>query len=149
MWDLLLVTLAKLVAAIAQPILRWRARTEGPRQRKRIAGMTLTPLARADAGARIRVAGTVEAVAAAGPRALAFFVRDDDGARALVQPASAAGIWSADGATLAAVAAGDRVDVVGVARHADPRIDRELAGDDAARLVFAGSEANPLFIVRR
>jgi hypothetical protein len=148
MWDLLLVTIAKLVAAIAQPILRWRARTAGPRQRRRIATMTTTPIASADAGPCIRVAGTVEAAAAAGARALAFFVRDDDGARALVQPASAAGIWSADGSTLAAVAPGDRVDVVGVARRPDPRVDRELAGSEA-RLVFAGSEANPLFIVRR
>jgi hypothetical protein len=41
----------------------------------------------------------------------------------------------------------DRVDVGGVARHPDPRLDRELAGSDAA-LVFAGSEAHPLFIIR-
>ncbi len=150
MWDLLLVTLAKLVAAIAQPILRWRARTEGPRQRKRIAAMATTPIATADAGIRVRVAGTVEAAAAAGARALAFFVRDDDGARALVQPGSAAGIWSADGQAVPAVAAGDRVDIVGVARAADARIDRELAtSNDGTRLVFAGSELHPLFIIRR
>ena len=148
MWDLLLVTLAKLVTALAQPVLRWRARTEGPRQRKRIATMATTPIAAAPTGARVRVAGTVEAAAAAGPRARAFFVRDDGGARALVQPASAAGIWTGDGAALDTIAAGDRVDVVGVARAPDPRVDREL-GPGEARLVFAGSEAAPLFIIRR
>ena len=136
--NILLVTLAKLVAAIAQPILRWRARTEGPRQRKRIAAMTTTPIAGAEAGPRVRVAGTVEATAAAGLRALAFFVRDDDGARALVQPRRRPrGIWSADGTTLAAVApGGNRVDIVGVTPP-NPRVDRELAapGNDGARLV--------------
>lgn len=148
MWDLLLVAVARLVTALAQPVLRWRARTEGPRQRKRIASMATTPMATAPAGARVRVGGTVEAAPAGGPRARAFVVRDDDGARALVQPASAAGIWSGDGAALDAVAPGDRVDVVGVARPPDARVDREL-GTSEARLVFAGSEAAPLFIIRR
>ena len=145
MWDLLLVTIAKLVTALAQPVLRWRARTEGPRQRKRIAAMATTPLAEARAGVRVRVAGVVEPAAS---RSGAFFVRDGDGTRVLVQPASAAGVWSGDGATLAAVAPGDRVDVVGVARAPDARVDREL-GDGGARLVFAGSEAHPLFVIRR
>src|SRR5262249_36261112 len=104
-------------------------------------------IASAPPGTRIRVAGTVEP-AAAGPRARAFLVRDDGGARALVQPASAAGIWSTAGDALDAVAAGDRVDVVGGARTPDPRVDRGLQPSDA-RLVFAGSEAAPLFIIRR
>ena len=148
MWDLLLVTLAKLVTALAQPILRWRARGEGPRQRKRIATMATTPIAAALAGARVRVSGIVEP---APSRGAAFFVRDDAGTRALVQPASAAGAWSSDGAALGgALAAGDRVEVVGVARAADRAIDRELADANTdARLVFAGSEAHPLFIIRR
>ncbi|HEX9101468.1 MAG TPA: hypothetical protein VF997_04655, partial [Polyangia bacterium] len=90
-------------------------------------------------------AGIVEPAAA---RGAPFFVRDGDGTRALVQPASAAGVWASDGTALAAVAAGDRVDVVGVARAPDRRIDRELDDGDA-RLVFAGSEAHPLFIIRR
>ena len=146
MWDLLLVTFAKLVTALAQPILRWRARGEGPRQRKRIAEMAMTPIAAAVAGARVRVAGTVEP---AGARGAAFFVRDVDGARALVQPASAAGVWATDGTVLDRVGAGDRVEVVGVARAPDRRVDRELGDGGAARLVFAGSEAHPLFIIRR
>jgi hypothetical protein len=146
MWDLLLVALAKLVTAIAQPILRWRARGEGPRQRKRIATMAATPIAAAVAGARVRVSGIVEP---APSRGAAFFVRDDAGTWALVQPASAAGLWSSDGADLAAPAAGDRVDVVGVARAANRAIDRELGAHAETRLVFAGSEAHPLFIIRR
>jgi hypothetical protein len=146
MWDLLLVTLAKLVTAIAQPILRWRARTEGPRQRKRIAAMATTPIAAAAAGARVRISGVVEP---AESRGAAFFVRDDDGGRALVQPASAAGVWLSDGVEAGALAGGDRVDVVGVARAANRAIDRELAAHADTRLVFAGSEAQPLFIIRR
>ena len=145
MWDLLLVTFAKLVSALAQPVLRWRARTEAPRQRKRIGQMPTTPIGTAIAGARVRVAGTVEP---AGARGAAFFVRDADGACALVHPAAAAGVWAPDGTVLSTVAAGDRVDVVGVARAPDRRVDRELA-DGGARLVFAGSEAHPLFIIRR
>jgi hypothetical protein len=145
MWDLLLVTFAKLVSALAQPVLRWRARTEAPRQRKRIGQMATTPIGAATAGARVRVAGTVEP---AGARGDAFFVVDADGARALVQPAAAAGVWASDGTPLSMVAAGDRVDVVGVGRAPDRRVDRELVGG-GARLVFAGSEAHPLFIVRR
>lgn len=149
MWDLLLVTLAKLVSALAQPVLRRRARTFAPRERKRIAQMTTTPIGAAVAGARVRVAGTVEPAPAAGPaRAAAFFVRDADGSRALVQPAAAAGVWAGGGSALTTVAAGERVDVVGVARTPDRRVDRELADGDT-RLVFAGSEAHPLFIIRR
>ncbi|MGZ3405620.1 MAG: hypothetical protein ACXVAN_04185 [Polyangia bacterium] len=148
MWDLLLVTLAKLVSAVAQPILRWRARTEAPRQRKRIAAMATTPIAAVVAGARVRIAGVVEELTSRGG---AFFVRDGAGARALVQPASAAGGWSAhaDGAGSGTLAAGDRVDVGGVARAADRAIDRELDAHADTRLVFAGSEAHPLFIIRR
>lgn len=145
MWDLLLVTLAKLVSALAQPVLRWRARTAAPRQRKRIGQMATTPIGAAVAGARVRIAGTVETV---GARGAASFVRDEDGTRALVQPAAAAGVWASDGTVLSTVAAGDRVDVVGVARAPDRRVDREL-GDGGARLVFAGSEAHPLFVIRR
>lgn len=146
MWDLLLVTLAKLVSALAQPVLRWRARTAGPRQRKRIASMTTTPIAAALAGARVRISGVVEPAASRGG---AFFVRDDAGSRALVQPASAAGVWSSAGGPSSAPTAGDRVDVVGVARAANGAIDRELDAHADTRLVFAGSEAHPLFIIRR
>ena len=144
MWDLLLVTLAKLVSAVAQPVLRWRARTEAPRQRKRIATMATTPIAAAAAGARVRIAGVVEA--AGSSRSAAFFVRDAAGQRALVQPGAAAGVWSRDGSA-ASVVPGDRVDVVGVARAASRAIDRELDEHADARLVFAGSEAHPLFII--
>lgn len=146
MWDFFLVTLAKLVSALAQPVLRWRARAEGPRQRKRIEAMPTTPLAGAPVGARVRVAGIVEPARAPSGRG-AWIVRGEDGATALVQPASAAAIWSADGVALDGVAAGDRVEVVGVARAPHPAIDRELQGGE--RLVFAGSEAQPLFIIRR
>jgi hypothetical protein len=148
LWDLLFVTLAKGVTAAAQPVLRWRERTEGPRQRARIAAMPTTPIADVVAGPRVRIAGAVEPLAS---RTGAFLVRDGSGAAALVQPASAAGIWSSDGQAVAPPAAGDHVDVVGVARAADARIDRELVGAAAAdtRVVFAGSELHRLFILRR
>ncbi|MCU1281369.1 MAG: hypothetical protein JWM53_4915, partial [bacterium] len=91
LWDLLFVSLAKGVSAVAQPVLRWRARTEGPRQRARIAAMPTTPIAAAPSGLRVRIAGTVTPLPS---RTGAFLVRDGSGAAALVQPASAAGIWS-------------------------------------------------------
>jgi hypothetical protein len=37
---------------------------------------------------------------------------------------------------------------MGMPRRPDPAIDRELAQRAEARLVFAGGEAHPLFIVR-
>ncbi len=146
LWDLLFVTLAKGVTAAAQPVLRWRARTEGPRQRARIAAMPTTPIAEVAAGVRVRVAGIVEPLPA---RTGAFLVRDGSGAAALVQPAAAAGIWSHDGAAADRPAAGEHVDVVGVARASDKALDRELGGAGHARVVFAGSERHPLYILRR
>ena len=151
LWDLLLVTLAKGVSAAAQPVLRWRARTEGPRQRARIADMPTTPIAEAHAGIRVRIAGTVEALRARAPepsRTGAFLVRDGSGAAALVQPASAAGIYASDGSPAARPGDGTRVDVCGVARAVDAALDREVA-DGAVRLVFAGSERDPLFVLHR
>jgi hypothetical protein len=145
LWDLFLVTVAKGVSAAAQPVLRWRARTEGPRQRARIAGMPTTPIAEAHAGVRVRIAGTVEPLPS---RTGAFLVRDGSGAAALVQPASAAGIYASDGSPAARPGAGARVDVCGVARAVDAALDRELA-HGAARLVFAGSERDPLFVLHQ
>lgn len=107
--------------------------------------MATTPIAAAVAGARVRIAGVVEPARSRGG---AFFVRDDAGGRGLVQPASAAGVWSAKGGEAGAVEAGEHVDVVGVARAANAAIDRELDAHADARLVFAGSEARPLFIIR-
>jgi len=145
LWDFLFVSLAKGVAAAAQPVLRWRARTEGPRQRARIGDMPTTPIAAAAAGVRVRIAGVVEPLTS---RMGAFVVCDASGAAALVQPASAAGIFAADGSPTGRPSAGETVDVCGVARAVDARLDRELAGGDA-RLVFAGSERHPLYILRR
>jgi hypothetical protein len=145
LWDFLFVTLAKGVAAAAQPVLRWRARTEGPRQRARIGDMPTTPIADAHDGLRVRIAGTVEPLPA---RTGAFLVRDGSGAAALVQPASAAGIFASDGSPAPRPGAGEVVDVCGVARTVDAALDRELP-PGAARLVFAGSERHPLWVLRR
>jgi hypothetical protein len=71
-----------------------------------------------------------------------------------VHPATAAATWCATGSPGWVPAAGDRVGIVGVPRLADRAVDRELDGDgdgdrDAGvRLVFAGSEADPLSITR-
>jgi hypothetical protein len=43
----------------------------------------------------------------------------------------------------------EHVDVVGVARLPHRALDREITSDREARVVFAGSEAHPLFIIGR
>jgi hypothetical protein len=147
-WDLLFVTLAKLVAAICKPLLEAWARHQAPRLRKRIVEMAAVPIAAAPPGVRVKVAGVVEPLQAAGARAATFFVRDDAGGAVIVQPAQAAAVWRANDEQPFVPAPGDRVAVVGVPRLPDPAVDRELRERTEARLVFAGGEAHPLFIVR-
>jgi hypothetical protein len=116
-------------------------------RRREMVTMPAVPIAEARPRVRVKVAGIVEPAAAC-RRGVAFFVRDAAGARALVQPAAAASVWCSLGGDGWAPAAGDRVGVVGVPRASDVAIDRELGGDVEVRLVFAGSEADPLYITR-
>jgi hypothetical protein len=142
-----LVTMAKLVVAIFKPIFdRVEARRALQRRREMVT-MPAVPIADARPRARVKIAGVVEPAAAC-RRGVAVFVRDAAGARVLVQPAAAAGVWCSLGSAGWKPAAGERVGVVGVPRAADAAIDRELEGEGEVRLVFAGSEVDPLFITR-
>jgi len=151
-WDLLLVSSAKLVVFLFKPLFDWLERRKAARQRERMHEEPPVPIASARPRQRVKIAGVVEPAARApGSRVTAVFVRDEHGGCALVQPASATAIWCerGDGANEPHVqlAHGDRVIVAGVARAADAAIDRELDGSDV-RLVFAGSEVDPLYIAR-
>lgn len=147
-WDFVLINLARLVVFLLQPILKRVERSQLRKLRERTLTMASLPIGDVEPALRVKVDGRVEPVA---PGRAAFFLRGSDGSCALVQPAAASAVWCGVDGSDCAVAAGDHVAIVGVARAADPRIDRELdrpGGAATARLVFAGSEAEPLFIVR-
>lgn len=150
-WDFVLINLARLVVFLLQPILKRVERSQLRKLRQRTLTMASLPIGDVRPALRVKVDGRVELVA---PGRAAFFLRGSDGSCALVQPAAASAVWCGVDGRDCALAAGDHVAIVGVARAADPRIDRELdrPGDTAlgtaARVVFAGSEAEPLFIVR-
>ena len=144
-WDFVLINLARLVVFLMQPVLKRVERAQMRKQRQRTLTMATLPIGQVRTALRCKVDGVVEPVTVG--RA-AFFLVGADGQRALVQPAAAAAVWCGRDGGDCALAAGDRVAVVGVARAADPRIDREIDAERPARVVFAGSEAEPLFIVR-
>ncbi|HEX4456697.1 MAG TPA: hypothetical protein VIA18_01930 [Polyangia bacterium] len=143
-WDFALIHLARFVVFLVQPIVKRVERAQLKQQRAQTSTMAALPIADAPTARRCRVDGVVAPVSG---RA-AFFLVAADGQRALVQPAAAAAVWCGKSGGDCALLAGDRVAVIGVARAADPRIDREIDATRPARLVFAGSEAEPLFIVR-
>ena len=145
MWDFVLINLARLVVFLLQPILKRVERAQLRKQRQQTLTMTAQPIGAVQAARRVKIDGVVELAA---PGRAAFFLRGADGQWALVQPANAAAVWCGRDGGDCALAAGDRVSVVGVARAADPRIDREIDATRPARVVFAGSEAEPLYIVR-
>jgi hypothetical protein len=144
-WDFVLINLARLLIFLVQPILTRVERAQLKQQRQRTLTMTSQPIGDVRPARRVKVDGLIEPVA---PGRAAFFLRGSDGSCALVQPAAAAAVWCSQGGADCALAAGDHVAIVGVARAADPRIDREIGAAHPARVVFAGSEAEPLFIVR-
>ena len=94
-------------------------------------------IADAQPGARVRIAGTVARVVERA-RVRGFVVADGSG-DAFVYAGAAALLKST-----ALPSEGQPITVVGVARTIDRKLDGDIGG---ARLVFAGGEAEPLYIV--
>jgi len=110
--------------------------TNEARRRRRAVKLAAAPLAEVAPGTTAKVVGHVEVTTPTPPDT--FVVRDAAGARALVYGRSAT-LLGGDGA----VGVGEEVTVVGNVRLPEP-----LDAQPAVRLVFAGGEAQPLYIFR-
>jgi hypothetical protein len=97
MRDFLLVSVAKLVVALFEPIFDRIERRQAVRRRREMVTMPALSIGEARRRVRVKIAGIVEPAAAC-RRGAAFFVRDQAGAWALVQPAAAAAVWAAPAA---------------------------------------------------
>lgn len=138
--DFVLILAACSVAFVSKRVIEWLDRNE--QRRARIVGaMPLQRIVDAAAGTRVKVAGTVERMDER--RGAAFVLRDESGGRVLVYAGSARAMAEATG-NPRALKVGQSVVVVGVGRPPESRTDGPLA--DGARLVFAGGEAQPLFV---
>jgi hypothetical protein len=135
--DFYLIMAAVAVAFAGRAWFRARFVRDEKRRRRTVERVPLLRIADAQPGARVRVAGTVARVI---ERArVRGFVVSDGSADAFVYDGSAA-LLRRD----ALPAPGESVTVVGVARAIDRKLDGDIGG---ARLVFAGGEAEPLYIV--
>jgi hypothetical protein len=137
--DFVLILAACSVAFVSKRVIQWLDRNEQRRARI-VAAMPLIRIVDAVAGARVKIAGMVERTD--GRRGAAFVVRDESGS-ALIYGGSARALAEATGDPRAVVV-GESVVVVGVARAPESQVDGALA--EGARLVFAGGEAQPLFV---
>ncbi len=137
--DFVLCMIALSVALVCKRVLEARA-ADPRRQRRLVASLVPTPIGAARAGAPVKIVGTVERVGAR--RGGSLVVRDGSGA-ALVYAGAAVLVGGG-----APPAAGDEVLVAGVARPFDVRLDDAEHASDGAALVFAGSEAQPLYLAR-
>lgn len=137
--DFVLILAACSVAFVSKRVMQWLDRNE--QRRARIVGaMPLVRIVDAAAGARVKIAGTVERTDRR--RGSAFVVRDESG-RVLVYGGSARALAEATGDPRA-LSVGQPVVIIGTARAPESGVDGALA--DGARLVFAGGEAQPLFV---
>lgn len=135
--DFYLILAALIVAFGGRAWFRARFSRDERRRRRSAAKVALCRIADARPGARVRISGTVACVVERA-RVRGLVVADGSG-DAFVYAGSAALL---ERATLPA--AGDAITVVGVARAIDRRLDGDVGG---AQLVFAGGEAEPLYIV--
>jgi hypothetical protein len=110
------------------------------RRRRRVARLSPVRLSEVAPGTMVKIAGHVESSVPAPPDT--FVVRDAAGARALVYGRSAT-VVGGDGA----VGVGEAVTVVGAARLPEA-LDGRIDAHQPVRLVFAGGEAQPLYILR-
>ena len=116
---------------------RARFARDEKRRRRTAERVPLHRIADAPPGARVRIAGIVARVVERA-RVRGFVVADGSG-DAFVYAGSAALLKRA-----ALPLPGESITVVGVARAIDRTLDRDVGG---ARLVFAGGEAEPLYLV--
>jgi len=135
--DFYLILSACVVAFAGRAFFRARFASDERRRRRTAARVPVCRIGDARPGARVRIVGTVaRVVERARVRGL---VVDDGSGHAFVYVGSAALLTRA-----ALPAAGEPITVVGVARPRDRRLDGDVGG---AELVFAGREAEPLYIV--
>lgn len=135
--DFYLIVAAVAVAFLGRAWFRARFVRDEARRRRGADRVPLCRIGDATAGARVRIVGTVERVIERA-RVRGFVVGDGSG-NAFVYAGAAALLRRA-----AVPAAGESITVVGVARPVDRALDGDVGG---ARLVFAGGEAEPLYLV--
>jgi hypothetical protein len=135
--DFYLIIAAVAVAFVGRAWFRARFARDERRRRETAEQVALCRIADARPGARVRIAGTVARVID-GARVRGFVVADGSG-DAFVYTGSAALLKRA-----ALPSQGEAITFVGVGRTIDRTLDGDVGG---ARLVFAGGEAEPLYIV--
>jgi DNA-binding IclR family transcriptional regulator len=135
--DFYLIVAAVAIAYGATWWFRARFARDERRRRRTISHVPLARIAAATPGQRVRIVGRVARVVERA-RVRGFVIADDSG-DAFVYSGAAALLDRKQHP-----AAGDSVTVVGVARSVDRRFDHDIGG---ATLVFAGGEADPLYIV--
>ncbi|MDB4966509.1 MAG: hypothetical protein JWN44_2198 [Myxococcales bacterium] len=137
--DFVLILAACSVAFVSKRVIQWLDRNEKRRARI-VTAMPFVQISDAVAGARVKIAGTIERTDPG--RGAAFVVRDGSGL-AVIYGGSARALAESAGDPRA-LSVGQAVVVIGVGRAPEPRVDGRLA--EGARLVFAGGEAQPLFV---
>jgi hypothetical protein len=135
--DFYLIMAAVAVAFVGRAWFRARFARDERRRRRTAQHVALCRIADARPGARVRIAGTVARVIDRA-RVRGFVVADGSG-DAFVYAGSAALLERA-----ALPSQGEPITFVGVGRTIDRKVDGDVGG---ARLVFAGGEAEPLYIV--
>ncbi len=135
--DFYLIIAAVAIAYAGTAWFRVRFRRDEARRRRTIAEVPLARIAATAPGQRVRIVGKVARVIERA-RVRGFVVADGSG-DAFVYSGSAALLEREE-----LPGEGDAVTIVGVARVVDRTFDRDVGG---ATLVFAGGEAEPLYIV--
>ena len=135
--DFYLIVAACTVAFAGRAWFRARFARDEARRRRTIDRVPLMRIGETRPGARVRIVGTVARVVERA-RVRGLVVHDGSG-HAFVYAGAAALLRRA-----ALPAAGEPITVVGVARPLDRKLDADVGG---AHLVFAGGEAEPLYIV--
>jgi hypothetical protein len=135
--DFYLIIAAVGVAFVGRAWFRARFARDERRRRRTVDRVPLCRIGDTAPGARVRIRGTVGRVVERA-RVRGFVIGDGSG-DAFVY-AGAAALLRRE----LLPAAGEAITVVGVARPVDRALDGDIGG---ARLVFAGGEAEPLYLV--
>jgi hypothetical protein len=135
--DFYLIVAAVAVAYVGSAWFRMRFRQDEARRRRTIRQVPEVRIAATAPGQRVRIVGKVARVIERA-RVRGFVIADGSG-DAFVYAGAAALLERAE-----LPVEGDAVTIVGVARPVDRTFDRDVGG---ATLIFAGGEAEPLYIV--